>query len=192
MNKLSTKSLILCSLFAALIAVGAFIKIPIPVVPFTLQVLFTTLAGLLLGPKLGAISVGIYLLIGLIGIPVFTQGGGPSYIFQPTFGYLIGFLIGTYFTGYIAHKDKDPSLKRLIFASIGGLTIVYIIGMIYYYLIANYYLNSPITASAVMLYCCLLFIPGDIASCIVSSLIAKRTLPVIKGQLLTNEFNSQT
>lgn len=67
MNKLSTKSLILCSLFAALIAVGAFIKIPIPVVPFTLQVLFTTLAGLLLGPKLGAISVGIYLLIGLIG-----------------------------------------------------------------------------------------------------------------------------
>ena len=81
MNKLSTKSLILCSLFAALIAVGAFIKIPIPVVPFTLQVLFTTLAGLLLGPKLGAISVGIYLLIGLIGIPVFTQGGGPSYIF---------------------------------------------------------------------------------------------------------------
>ena len=167
MNKLSTKSLILCSLFAALIAVGAFIKIPIPVVPFTLQVLFTTLAGLLLGPKLGAISVGIYLLIGLIGIPVFTQGGGPSYIFQPTFGYLIGFLIGTYF-------------------------IVYIIGMIYYYLIANYYLNSPITASAVMLYCCLLFIPGDIASCIVSSLIAKRTLPIIKGQLLTNEFNSQT
>ena len=60
MNKLSTKSLILCSLFAALIAVGAFIKIPIPVVPFTLQVLFTTLAGRLLGPKLGAISVGIY------------------------------------------------------------------------------------------------------------------------------------
>ena len=103
MNKLSTKSLILCSLFAALIAVGAFIKIPIPVVPFTLQVLFTTLAGLLLGPKLGAISVGIYLLIGLIGIPVFTQGGGPSYIFQPTFGYLIGFLIGTYFTGYCKH-----------------------------------------------------------------------------------------
>ena len=74
MNKLNTKSLILCSLFAALIAVGAFIKIPIPVVPFTLQVLFTTLAGLLLGPRLGAISVGIYLLVGLIGIPVFTQG----------------------------------------------------------------------------------------------------------------------
>lgn len=189
MNKLSTKSLVLCSLFAALIAVGAFIKIPIPVVPFTLQVLFTTLAGLLLGPRLGAISVAIYLIIGLIGIPVFTQGGGPNYIFQPTFGYLIGFLIGTCFTGYVAHKDKNPSLKRLLFASFGGLTIVYILGTVYYYFIANYYLNSPITVSAVILYCCLVFIPGDITLCIVSSLIAKRIIPAIKGQVIANGFN---
>ena len=189
---LKTRDLVLISIFAALTAIGAFIRIPLPIVPFTLQYFFCALGAILLGAKKGALAQVLYIGVGLIGFPVFTQGGGPSYIFQPTFGYLIGFLIGTYFTGYIAHKDKDPSLKRLIFASIGGLTIVYIIGMIYYYLIANYYLNSPITASAVMLYCCLLFIPGDIASCIVSSLIAKRTLPIIKGQLLTNEFNSQT
>ncbi|MEN8076377.1 biotin transporter BioY [Clostridioides difficile] len=189
MNKLSTKSLILCSLFAALIAVGAFIKIPIPVVPFTLQVLFTTLAGLLLGPRLGAISVGIYLLIGLIGIPVFTQGGGPSYIFQPTFGYLIGFLIGAYLTGYIAHKDKNPSLKRLVTASLIGLSIVYIFGMVYYYFIANYYLNSPITVGGVIFYCFLVCVPGDFVLCLISAVIAKRTIPVIKGQVLTNEFN---
>lgn len=189
MNKLNTKSLILCSLFAALIAVGAFIKIPIPVVPFTLQVLFTTLSGLLLGPKLGAISVGIYLLVGLVGIPVFTQGGGPSYIFQPTFGYLIGFLIGSYITGYIANKKKNPSLKTLLIASFTGLTIVYILGMIYYYFIANYYLNSPITVGAVMFYCCLVFIPGDALLCVMSSIIAKRIIPVIKGQVLINELN---
>ena len=146
MRKLNTKSLILCSLFAALIAVGAFIKIPVPIVPFTLQVLFSTLAGLLLGPRLGVISVGIYLLLGLVGLPIFTKGGGPSYIFQPTFGYLIGFLIGVYVTGSIAHKTKNPSLKRLITASLVGLTIVYIIGMIYYYLIANFYLNTPLTS----------------------------------------------
>ena len=146
MRKLNTKSLILCSLFAALIAIGAFIKIPVPIVPFTLQVLFSTLAGLLLGPRLGVISVGIYLLLGLVGLPIFTKGGGPSYIFQPTFGYLIGFLIGVYVTGSIAHKTKNPSLKRLITASLVGLTIVYIIGMIYYYLIANFYLNTPLTS----------------------------------------------
>lgn len=189
MNKLNTKSLILCSLFAALIAVGAFIKIPIPVVPFTLQVLFTTLAGLLLGPRLGAISVGIYILIGLVGLPVFTQGGGPNYIFQPTFGYLIGFLIGTYITGYIAHRKKNSSLKTLLIASFIGLTIVYLIGMTYYYVIANYYLNSPITVSAVVFYCCLVFIPGDAASCIVSSIIAKRIISITKGHTFTSEFN---
>ena len=118
MRKLNTQSLILCSLFAALIAVGAFIKIPVPMVPFTLQVLFSTLAGLLLGPRLGVVSVGIYILLGLVGLPIFTNGGGPSYIFQPTFGYLIGFLMGVYVTGSIAHKTKNPSLKKLIKSSL--------------------------------------------------------------------------
>ena len=60
-----TKQLVFCSLFTALIAVGAFIKIPVPVVPFTLQYLFTMLAGLILGPRLGTISVTAYMLLGL-------------------------------------------------------------------------------------------------------------------------------
>lgn len=75
-SKSTVYSLILCALFAALIAVGAFIKIPVPFVPFTLQLLFTTLAGIVLGPKYGALSVGVYILIGLCGVPIFTQGGG--------------------------------------------------------------------------------------------------------------------
>ena len=66
-SKSTVYSLILCALFAALIAVGAFIKIPVPFVPFTLQLLFTTLAGIVLGPKYGALSVGVYILIGLCG-----------------------------------------------------------------------------------------------------------------------------
>ena len=74
--------MVLCAMFAALIAVGAFIRIPIPYVPFTLQLFFTTLAGLLLGPKLGAASSLVYMITGLIGIPIFTEGGGPGYIFR--------------------------------------------------------------------------------------------------------------
>ena len=72
------KNMILCALFAALIAVGAFIKIPGPFVPFTLQYLFTMLSGLLLGSKLGLVSVGVYILLGLAGLPVFTQGMSSS------------------------------------------------------------------------------------------------------------------
>jgi BioY family. len=79
-----TLKMILCAQFAALTAVGAFIRIPIPVVPFTLQYLFTMLAGLLLGGKYGGLSVLLYIFIGLIGLPVFTEGGGIGYVFKPS------------------------------------------------------------------------------------------------------------
>ena len=71
---MKTKGVIYCGLFTALIAVGAFIKIPIPVVPFTLQYLFTMLAGLLLGSRLGTVSVLSYMLLGLAGLPIFFGG----------------------------------------------------------------------------------------------------------------------
>ena len=71
-NSKKTVRLVLCALFAALIAVGAFIKIPIPYIPLTLQTLFTMLAGLMLGGRLGAISVCVYVAIGLAGLPVFS------------------------------------------------------------------------------------------------------------------------
>lgn len=176
----SPKSLILGGMFSALIAVGAFIKIPIPVVPFTLQFLFTTLAGLLLGSKLGAISVGVYIAIGLLGIPVFAQGGGLGYIFQPTFGYIIGFCIGTYVTGLIVEKVVNPSFKRVLVANFAGLALVYLFGMIYYYIIANYYINSPISVWSLILYCFILAVPGDIAICFASVHLFKKLIPLIK------------
>src|SRR5574344_750761 len=89
MGNLKLREMILCALFMALTAVGAFIKIPLGGQIFTLQFLFTLLAGLLLGGRLGAKAVGVYTLLGLIGVPVFAEGGGPGYVFQPTFGYLI-------------------------------------------------------------------------------------------------------
>lgn len=90
-KKFTTRDLILCALFTALSAIGAFIRIPVPLVPFTLQITFTTLAGLLLGSKKGAISIAVYVLMGLIGIPVFTQGGGFSYVLKPSFGFFGSF-----------------------------------------------------------------------------------------------------
>jgi biotin transport system substrate-specific component len=78
----SLRNQILCAIFTALIAIGAFIRIPVPVVPFTLQFLFTTLAGVLLGARLGALSVIIYIVLGLMGVPVFAEGGGPGLYLQ--------------------------------------------------------------------------------------------------------------
>ena len=95
----STRDLVLIPLFAALFSIGAFIKIPIGLVPASLQTIFVLLAGMLLGARRGALAVLLYLLLGLIGLPVFTAGGGPGYILHPTFGYLLGMLPAAWLAG---------------------------------------------------------------------------------------------
>lgn len=166
-----TKTLIYCSLFTALIAVGAFIKIPVPVVPFTLQYLFTMLAGLLLGSRRGTISVVAYMLLGLAGLPIFSEGGGLWYVFKPSFGYIIGFCLGTYVTGRIAEHLKKKTVFRYLFANLAGLMVVYACGMIYYYIVCNYVINTPIGIWPLILYCFLLAVPGDIALSILGAVL---------------------
>lgn len=178
--KIKTRDIVLCAVFAALTAIGAFIKIPIPVCPFTLQFLFTLMAGLLLGSKRGALSIIIYIIIGLIGVPVFTSGGGIGYVFVPTFGYLIGFAAGTFLTGFIVERLKTLSFIKVFAASFAGLLVVYLFGMIYYYLISNFALADPISVFNVFYYCFLLAVPGDIVLCVIGTILAMRLIPVLK------------
>lgn len=180
MKKLSVREIALSSMFIALIAIGAFIVIPIPNMQFTLQFLFTMLAGLLLGPKLGFISVAVYLLIGLSGIPIFSEGGGPGYIFMPSFGYLIGFAVGTYFGAKIAHIDSNPSFKRLLAANFVNLAIVYTFGMVHYYFIKNFYMANPFSVWQVFLYCFILAVPGDTVLCFIGAGLGKRLIPILR------------
>ena len=178
-----TKNMILSAIFVALIAAGAFIRIPVPIVPFTLQYLFTMLAGLLLGSKRGAVTVCVYIVLGLIGLPIFAEGGGIGYVFQPSFGYLIGFAAGAFVTGYITEKAALPSMKRIIAANFAGLGIVYFTGMLYYYLISMF-LGTPIGLWPLFLYCFILAVPGDIALCILGALLGRRLIPLIrKGRI---------
>lgn len=181
---LTAKEMVLFGLFTALIAIGAFIRVPVPVCPFTLQLLFTTLAGLILGSKRGALSVALYVALGLLGVPVFTSGGGPSYIFQPTFGYLIGFIAGAYVTGYIAETAKTFSFVRVLFANLAGLMIVYLFGMVYVYIINNYYLHTPIGIWPVVLYCFILAVPGDICLCVLAAGLSRKLLRVTGHSLV--------
>ena len=166
---MKTKGVIYCGLFTALIAVGAFIKIPIPVVPFTLQYLFTMLAGLLLGSRLGTVSVLSYMLLGLAGLPIFSEGGGLWYVFKPSFGYIIGFAVGTFVTGWIAEHMEKKTIARYLLANLAGLFCVYAVGMI----------NTPIAAGPLFLYCFVLAVPGDIALSILGAVVAKRVRPVL-------------
>lgn len=172
--------LCMCAVFTALTAVGAFIKIPIPYMEFTLQFLFTTLAGLLLGGKCGAASVGAYVALGLIGLPIFAEGGGLFYVLKPTFGYLIGFIPGTFVTGKIANAVPAPSMKRLLAANFAGLGIVYALGIAYFYFAKNLWIEGgAISFTMVLWYCFVLAVPGDILLCILAAVLGKRLIPIV-------------
>lgn len=92
---------------ASIIAVLSFISIPLPFspVPITLQTLGVMLSGLLLGPQLGSISVGLYLIAGTLGLPIFAGGAaGIGVLMGPSGGYLLGFLPGAWMIGTLSHK----------------------------------------------------------------------------------------
>ena len=108
-----TRQIVMCGIFAALMGIGAFIQIPVPIIPLSLQDLFVMLAGILLGAKYGALSVVISLFIGLLGFPVFTHGGGITYVLQPSFGFMLGFIPGAYLTGMMTHREEAPGFKRI-------------------------------------------------------------------------------
>lgn len=177
---LTARHLAYCGMFSTMIAVGAFLKIPIPVVPFTLQFLFTMMAGLLLGGKLGALSVGVYIILGLAGLPIFSEGGGLWYLLKPSFGYLIGFCIGSYVTGKMVERAKKCTVRHLLTANFTGLLIVYAVGMAYYYVVCNAVLHTPIGVWPLFLYCFLLAVPGDICLCILSAFLGKKLIPIIR------------
>lgn len=183
--KSRTYKMILVALFAALIAVGAFIRIPVPLVPFTMQTFFIVLSGMLLGKKLGAASAALYVMIGLVGIPVFTQGGGIGYVLKPSFGYLIGFIADAYITGAIARKTPNSSFGRLILAALAGSFALYVLGTTYFYFLSNFYLGNEVSVWTAVLYCFLVFVPGDLAKSLVAALIARRMLPVLQKNNLS-------
>lgn len=142
---MKTKDLVLISLFAALMVVGAMIKIPNPfnpAVPITLQLFFAVFAGLLLGARKGLFSMLLYLLLGLVGLPVFSSGGGPGYVLQPTFGYLIGFAVTAWIIGLFVDKMSDIKFVKVFGAAVIGCVVAYIIGNIYFYFIMNLYLGK--------------------------------------------------
>jgi len=180
MTSFKIRDMAYISLFVVLITVGAKILIPVPVCPFTLQLLFTTLAGTLLGAKRGSMAVFIYIILGLLGVPVFSSGGGLGYIFQPSFGYLIGFLIASFVTGAIVGPNPiKVSFVRILLACFIGLFIVYFVGMTYLYMINTLYLGKTMTFAVLFLYCFVLAVPGDIVLCILASVLTKRLARVI-------------
>lgn len=175
-----TRNLILVAMFASLTAIGAFIRVPIPYVPFTLQYLFCALAGLILGSKLGALSQIVYVAVGLAGAPVFTEGGGIGYIFKPTFGYLIGFIVAAYVIGKIRENIKELTFVKTVLTLLFGLFFIYLFGVVYLYISYNLYLGKNISFYFAFFYGFVVCIAGDLILTVFAAYISTKLLPILR------------
>ncbi len=179
--RLTTRELTFTALFSALIIVGAFIKIDIPLplytMHFTLQWLFVLLAGFILGSKLGALSVTTYILIGLVGVPVFAAGGGIGYVLRPGFGFLLGFILAAFLIGYIKEKMNAIKFWQLLLPATIGLIAYYSVGSIYFYLIKNLYVGETVSFAVIVVQYCLITILPDFILCMLAASIATQLIP---------------
>ncbi|MFQ3620618.1 MAG: biotin transporter BioY, partial [Spirochaetales bacterium] len=174
---------VLTALSTALVAGGAFIAFPIPIspVPIVLQNFFILLMALVLGGRIGAASVALYLLLGAFGLPIFAGGkGGFAHFFGPTGGYLLGFLLAATVTGFLSHAL--PLRNRLIrdgISAFAGALCIYLLGVPW----LAYRLGTPIPKA--VLLGVVPFLPGDVLKTIAAVLLA----PKVRS-LLQKEFFS--
>ena len=174
------RKLALMALFAGLTAIGAWLRIPTPWSAFTLQVLFVFLAGALLGPGYGALSVAVYLAMGLVGLPVFTGGGGPTYVLQPTFGFLLSYVPAAAVVGWLCRGQAAPGFLRIVLACLAGLAVIYAVGLPYMALIVNLYLGRAMGLREVLWGGMLIFLPYDAVKIVLTGLLAKSLIPVLR------------
>ena len=163
------RSLVYAALFGALTAVGAYISVPMFPVPLTLQSLFTVLAGLLLGGPVAALSQIVYVLLGVIGLPVFAGGkSGLGVLLGPTGGYLLGFILGSYVIGLIAHERKNPGVLWPLLAIVAGHVVIYGLGVLQLSLIAHLSVTKAVAVGVIP------FLPGDALKSAAAILVATK------------------
>ncbi len=165
-----------CALFVALMIAGAFIKIPFPIMPLTFQTMFAVLAGLLLGWKKGIISMTAYAFIGLIGIPVFSSGGGIFYVTMPSFGYILGFIASAGVAGICGSKDKK--LWQVILLAFAAYITDYIFGIVYF--IAVWQLSGYSGLWQAVITYNVVYMPKDAVLTLLAAILSFYVSPVIR------------
>ena len=185
------------ALFAAIICIGCFLRIPLGPVPIVLQNALCILTSAILGSFLGGIPTALFLLAGLIGLPVYAGGtSGIAVWAGPTGGFLLGYLLGAVVTGFIAGRpsvsDKKFSWKNLIritIAIFAGMVILYVPGIIHFARWAEKAGRIPADKTAfayTMAACVIPYIPGDLLKIVVAIPVALKIRPIL-AQYLYND-----
>lgn len=174
---MTIRGMIYASLFGAVTAAGAYLIIPFPLVPITLQTLFLNLAAALLGGRLGALSQVIYILLGVIGLPVFAGGkAGIGVLIGPTGGYLIGFVVASYVIGRLIEMKERAGFIWMACSMVFGLVVIYLLGVAQLLIVAKLTLKKAIAVGV------LPFLIGDALKIILATLIAVKIRDKIKLQ----------
>ncbi|MEA1970595.1 MAG: biotin transporter BioY [Thermodesulfobacteriota bacterium] len=168
-RKISTRGMTYAATFGAMTAIGAYIIIPLPPVPITLQTFVMYLAASLLGRRLGPLSQTVYILLGIIGLPVFAGGkAGLGVLIGPTGGYLIGFIIGAYIIGRMIESRKHSGYVWIALSLITATVVIYICGVAQLSVVARLSMGKAITVGV------LPFLIGDAIKIVAATLLIVR------------------
>ncbi|MFP5115410.1 biotin transporter BioY [Bacillaceae bacterium C204] len=188
-SKFRALDLTLVGMFVALMAIGANITSFVPFmvvggVPITLQTFFAILAGAILGSRLGSISMFVYMLVGLVGVPIFAQfGAGLSIIFKPTFGFIISYIFTAFIIGKIVEKKK--TMAAFIIASLIGMAVNYLFGTNWMYFAYKLWSAAPEGFTYKMAWLWMVApLPKDIILAVFAGIMAHRLEKTVlsKGQ----------
>lgn len=176
--KSMTHKLTLCALFAALTAICSQIQIPLPMIPINLALLSVHLAGTLLGAKYGSLSMAVYVVLGLVGVPVFSSfTGGPGILFGKTGGYIVGYILAAFVVGMLTQKTKlGKSFWGLCVAMVAGVLACYALGTLWFMMITH------MTLWVTLGYCVVPFLPGDALKILLAALLTQK----LKSRLLSS------
>lgn len=188
------------AVFAALICAGCFISIPMPGgVPVTIQNMFAIISGTILGSFWGAISVLIFLLLGIIGVPVFSgMKSGFAHLLGATGGFLWGYLIGALLAGLILGSPKLEE-KKITWVQLVKIMLAYFVGLICNYLPGILWfihvkggLSESLTLMQVLNWTTIPFIPGDVIKWIVAIPLTAFLRPIAARYLYSTKTDSDS
>lgn len=168
-QKVTTQELTIMGLLAAVLCVSSYINIPLPIspVPITAQLVVVNMIVLLLRQKKAAITVGVWMVLGMVGLPVFAGGtGGIGVFVGPTGGFVVGYLVMAFVCSVLKEKCKKEYQKLLILIGV-GIPIIYIVGVSWMKLVTG--IAWPVAWVTGVLP----FLPGDILKAVAAVVIAK-------------------
>lgn len=177
-----SRKMLFTGLFIALTTLGGMVRIPFFPVPMTLQTVFVYLSGTLLGGRQGAVCQGLFLMLGLAGLPLFTTGGGLRTAVQPTFGYLLGFPVAAGLSGRLVRRSgAEDRAGRIAAALIPAALVLFALGLGYLAVYTRFIVGRPFDPMHLLWTGFILFLPAETVKLFLTGVLTEKLRPLIKG-----------